>query len=291
MPDVSLSGVVVTPADCYPEYAAEASRKFMDLLGTIEVPVAISRVRGIHAFPEMWRAQPHIINALPPLLNIDDPRTPLSSTEGVSFVINTLRRVSQPVTYLLTGPCTTLVAALRQEPSIAEKIGEIVWMAGAVQVVGNVRAYTHNGTAEWNVYWDAPAAHWLLQQHLPLTLVPLDVTNHVPVGIPFLKQLARQSQYEVSQLASVCWATTVNSIPGYDYLYHMWDVLATAYVGRRDLFTTRRAALHISLLPPDEGKTSEVPDGENRVSLVTQVQLAPFYEYLLVQFRRNFQYD
>ena len=206
MPDITLTGVVVTPADCYPDYAAEASRKFIDLLGKPEVSVAISTVRGVHAFPEVWRAQPYIVNALPQLLTIEEPQTPLSSQEGVDFTVDTLMQAPEPVTYLMTGPCTTLVAALRREPKAAKKIKEIVWMAGAVNVTGNVRTYTHNGSAEWNIYWDAPSSHWLLQQDIPLTLVPLDVTNHVPVGIPFLKQLARQAHYEVAQLASVCWA-------------------------------------------------------------------------------------
>ncbi|MEQ9440649.1 MAG: nucleoside hydrolase [Cyclobacteriaceae bacterium] len=288
MPETELNGVVVTPADCYPEYAAEASRKMMDLLGTIDVPVAISSVRGVHAFPEVWRAQPYIINALPQLLMIDEPRTPLSTSEGVSFVIDRLTQVSQQVTYLMTGPCTTLVAALRKHPDIAEKIREIVWMAGAVQVPGNVRTYTHNGSAEWNIYWDAPSARWLIQQELPITLVPLDVTNHVPVGIPFLRQLASQSAYEVAQLASVCWATTINSIPGYDYLYHMWDVLATTYVGQRGLFTTGKVTLDIATQPPNEGETIENPDTGHEITMVTDVQLGAFYEYLLAQFQCNF---
>ncbi|MEO0330280.1 MAG: nucleoside hydrolase [Bacteroidota bacterium] len=257
MPENDLAGVVVTPADCYPSYAAEASRKFIDLMGRTDTSVAVSTVRGVNAFPDVWRAQPHIINAFPQLLTIEEPRTPISPLEGVDFTVDTLSNANHSVTYLMTGPCTTLVEALKKNPAIQEKIKEIVWMGGAIHVPGNVRTYTHNGSAEWNVYWDAPSTKWLLEQSLPLTLVPLDVTNHVPVGISFLKRLAYQSQYEVSQLASVCWATTINSIPGYDYLYHMWDVLATAVVGKRDLFTTKQMALEVATELPNEGEIME----------------------------------
>jgi purine nucleosidase len=288
IPETDLVGVVVTPADCYPSYAAEASRKFMDLMGKTDTPVAMSTVRGVNAFPDIWRAQPHIINAFPQLLTIDEPRTPLSSREGVDFTIETLSDATHPVTYLMTGPCTTLVEALKKKPAIQEKIKEIVWMAGAIHVVGNVRTYTHNGSAEWNVYWDAPSTKWLLEQDLPLTLVPLDVTNHVPVGIAFLKQLAQQSQYEVSQLASICWATTINSIPGYDYLYHMWDVLATAYLGCPDLFSTQSVSIDVSVQLPNEGETIKNSEDGHPVKVVTEVALEAFYEYLLTQFRRNF---
>ncbi len=288
MPETKLAGVVVTPADCYPSYAAEASRKFMDLMGRTDTPLAISAVRGVNAFPDIWRAQPQIINALPQLLAIDEPTTPLSSSDGVDFTVEILNNTNQPVTYLMTGPCTTLVDALKKDPSIAGKIKEIVWMAGAIHVPGNVRTYTHNGSAEWNVYWDAPSAYWLLKQNLPLTLIPLDVTNHVPVGMPFLKQLARQSQYEVSQLASVCWATTINSIPGYDYLYHMWDVLATVVVGKRDIFAMQQMALKVATEPPNEGETIEKLQTDGATTVVVSVQLPLFYDYLLNQFRQNF---
>lgn len=288
MPDITLAGVVVTPADCYPDYAAEASRKFIKLMGETEVSVAISTVRGVNAFPEIWRAQPYIVNALPQLLSIDEPPKPMSDAEGVAFTIDELTQAKEPVTYLMTGPCTTLVSALKREPAIARKISQVIWMAGAVNVIGNVRTYTHNGSAEWNVYWDAPSAHWLLQQNLPLTLVPLDVTNQVPVGMPFLKRLARQTKYEVAQLASICWATTINSIPGYDYLYHMWDVLATAVVGRPDLFATQKIAIDIALQPPNEGDTI-VKSGGYPVTVVTAVKLDDFYEYLIQQFCCDFQ--
>ncbi len=288
MPDTNLAGVVVTPADCYPSYAAEASRKFIDLMGKTDTPVAVSTVRGVNAFPDIWRAQPQIINALPQLLAIDEPTTPLSSSNGVDFTVEVLNNANQPVIYLMTGPCTTLVEALKKDSSIAKKIKEIVWMAGAIHVPGNVRTYTHNGSAEWNVYWDAPSTDWLLEQDLPLTLVPLDVTNHVPVGIPFLKQLAHQSQYEVAQLASVCWATTINSIPGYDYLYHMWDVLATVVVGKRDIFTTQQMALKVATDPPNEGETIEKLQTDGAVTVVVSVQRELFYDYLLNQFRQNF---
>ncbi|MGD1894282.1 MAG: nucleoside hydrolase [Cyclobacteriaceae bacterium] len=288
MPDTNLAGVVVTPADCYPSYAAEASRKFIDLMGKTDTPVAVSTVRGVNAFPDIWRAQPQIINALPQLLAIDEPTTPLSSSNGVDFTVEVLNNANQPVIYLMTGPCTTLVEALKKDSSIAKKIKEIVWMAGAIHVPGNVRTYTHNGSAEWNVYWDAPSTDWLLEQDLPLTLVPLDVTNHVPVGIPFLKQLAHQSQYEVAQLASVCRATTINSIPGYDYLYHMWDVLATVVVGKRDIFTTQQKAMKVATDPPNEGETIEKLQTDGAVTVVGSVQRELDYDNLLNQFRQNF---
>lgn len=41
--------------------------------------------------------------------------------------------------FLLTGPATNLNWALRQRPHLASKVGRVFWMAGAVEVDGNVR--------------------------------------------------------------------------------------------------------------------------------------------------------
>jgi len=289
MDEVSLLGVNVTPADCYPGYAAEASCKIMDLMGNGDAAVAVSNARGINAFPDHWRAQPQIINAFPPLLKIHEPQTPLSEKTGCQFIIHQLQQCPEPVLYLMTGPCTTLVQALKREPALREKIKNIIWMAGAIHVHGNVRTYTHDGSAEWNVYWDAESAQWLLQQNLPLVLVPLDATNDVPVNKDFLKKMAVQSAYDVSNLASLCWAVTINTIPGYDYLYHMWDVLASVYIGRSELFSTEAMELDVSTSIPNEGETREMPGSGNRVQVVKTRDKEAFYQYLLQLTRKNFK--
>jgi len=288
MEEACLVGVNVTPADCYPAYAAEASRKILDLMGHPEVEVGISQVRGINAFPDVWRAQPQIINAFPQLLKIKAPVAALSQEEGCRMIIRQLQQCPEPVSYLMTGPCTSLVQALQMEPAVREKIREIIWMAGAIHVHGNVRTYTHDGTAEWNVYWDAVSAQWLLTQNLPLIMVPLDATNLVPVRMDFLEKMAHQSDYEVSHLASLCWAVTVNTIPGYDYLYHMWDVLASAYIGRPQFFHTENREIEVSTSLPNEGQTQENAACGQWVKVVKQVDREAFYDYLLQQARRDF---
>lgn len=288
MEESQLIGVNITPADCYPGYAAEASRKFLDLMGHSEVEVAISQVRGIHAFPDIWRAQPQIINAFPQLLNIKKPVAPLSEQDGSQMIIRQLLQSPEPVSYLMTGPCTTLVQALQKEPAIRGKIKEIIWMAGAIHVHGNVRTYTHDGSAEWNVYWDAVSSDWLLAKNLPLIMVPLDATNLVPVRIDFLEKIARQSAFEVSNLASLCWAVTINTIPGYDYLYHMWDVLASAFIGRPQFFHTAMMEIGVSTTLPNEGNTEEIPGNGQWVEVVQKVDRDAFYDYLLQQAQRNF---
>lgn len=219
MPHISLMGVSITPADCFLDFALEATLKILDLFGRTDVEVAKGDLYGVNAFPSNWRAQPHIINALPILLAREHVMGNVSDESARPFLARKIKEAATPVTILMTGPASNLAGALALDPTLGQNIAEVVWMGGAVDVVGNVRDFAHDGSAEWNVYWDPPAGEQLMAAKLPLTLFSLDATNHVPVHIDFLTRLAKQRQYLLSDLAGQCWATTINTIPHYDYLY------------------------------------------------------------------------
>lgn len=284
MPEVQLLGVSVTPADCFAEPALETTHKLLRLLGRAEVPVSVGAYHGINAFPPAWRAQPRMLNALPTLLRLPPAAAPRPDPRPSPEVLRAqLAAAPGPVTVLLTGPCSTLVQALAPAPELAARIGQVVWMGGAVDVPGNVRTYNQDGTAEWNAFWDPLATHRLLALGLPLTLVPLDVTNQVPVGFAFLRQLAAQARHPLSELAGQFWATTIATIPTYEYTYFMWDVLATSYLAIPEAFTVE--ALELAAVPtgPAAGRTVRQPGSGQWVRVARHVDTAAFYAYLLRQ--------
>ncbi|MHC5832171.1 MAG: nucleoside hydrolase, partial [Nostoc sp.] len=87
--------------------------------------------------------------------------TPLVAETGQDFMIKVLQEASSPVTLMVTGPLTTVAVALDKAPEIEAKIHKIVWMGGALNVSGNVEKSLEpgqDGSAEWNVYWDAISA-------------------------------------------------------------------------------------------------------------------------------------
>lgn len=286
MPQVELLGVSITPADCYAEPALETTTKLLHLLGQPQVPVSVGQYHGVNAFPSAWRAQPRMLNALPHLLTLppeaDQPR--LDPRPSPAVLAAQLAAATQPVTVLLTGPCSTLVQALALAPELASRIGQVVWMGGAVDVPGNVRTYNQNGSAEWNVFWDPIAAQQLLTYGLPLVLIPLDVTNQVPVNLAFLRQLARQASHPLSHLAGQFWATTVATIPTYEYTYFMWDVLATSYLAIPEAFEVETLELAIIPAGASAGRTLRQPGSGHWVRVAKHVDTAAFYAYLLQQF-------
>lgn len=154
---------------------------------------------------------------------------------------------------------------------------------GAVDVAGNVQTYNHDGSAEWNVFWDPLSAVRLLSYGLSIILIPLDVTNTVPVDINFLKQLARQKRTLYTRLAGQFWATIVGTIPAYEYTYFMWDVLATSYLSIPDAFSLEHLELAIVPKGASAGQTYRQPGSTHWVQVAKAVDQEAFYAYLFRQ--------
>jgi purine nucleosidase len=283
MAEVELLGVSITPADCYAENALETTLKLLLLHQRLTVPVSVGQFHGVNAFPAAWRAKPRILNALPTLINLCPSADQVDPRPSPLVMCDLLAAATQPVTVLLTGPCSNLVHALALAPELTSRIGPVIWMGGAVDVAGNVQTYNHDGSAEWNVFWDPEAARQLLALHLPLTLIPLDVTNEVPVDWAFLQQLAQQRSHSLVNLAGQFWATTIDTIPAYAYTYFMWDVLATSYLAIPEAFEVEWLELAVVPSGPSAGQTYRQAGSGQWVSVAKRVNKSRFYAYLLQQ--------
>jgi len=282
MEHIRLLGIVVTPADCYIQPAVSATRKILDLMERGDVPVAESTVRGVNPFPRIFRRDAFSIDNFPILNEHGEARAPLAAETGQAFMARVLREAPEPVTLLVTGPLTTVAAALDLDPGIRPKIKDILWMGGALNVPGNVDPILEGGqdlTAEWNVYWDPPAAHQIWQTDIPITICPLDITNNVPVTAEFVRTIARNRRYPLSDFAGQCYALVTHQ----DYFF--WDVLTTAYLGRPDLFTLREYETVIIPSGISQGRTLVQPGGKKIQALET-VNKEAFYQYMLEAWAR-----
>ncbi len=279
MEHVEIAGIVVTPADCYIEPAVSATRKILDLMGQSHIPVAQSVVRGLNPFPRAFRKTSFQVDHLPILNEKEELTTPLAAESGQEFMARVLLEASEPVTLLETGPMTTLAAALDIAPEIESKIERILWMGGALNAPGNISHYfdgNQDGSAEWNVYWDPPAAHQVWQTNIPITLCPLDITNKVKVTSEFAHRLGRQRRHPLSDLAGQCYALVMHQ----DYFF--WDVLTTAYLGRPDLFQLRQEETVIIPTGPSQGRT-KIQAGGKKIDALDSVDVEAFYDYMLAQ--------
>jgi len=280
MSEVEILGVVVTPADCYIGAATSVTQKILRLVEQNTIPIAKSTVRGINPFPADFRRDCLIINNLP-ILNESVGSLPAIATKsGQELMVETLQNAPQPVTLMVTGPLTTVAEAIAFQPQIVDRIAEIVWMGGALEVSGNVQqafAHEQNGSAEWNVFWDAFAAKQIWDTEIDITLCPLDLTNNVPVTSEFIHQLAKQRKYPLSDLAGLCYALAMTQD------YYFWDILATAYLARPELYQVVERETDIITTGSSQGRTI-LKSGGRKIKVMTQVDREKFYSYLLQQF-------
>lgn len=277
--NVQPLGVIVTPADCYIGAALNVTRKILDLLERLDVPVAESHVRGINPFPPQYRRDSVIIDYFPILNERDEIRTPLVEQSGQEFMVQVLKNAPEPVTLMITGPLTTTATALNRAPEIEAKIEKIVWMGGALRVPGNVEkafAPEHDGSAEWNVYWDAIAAAKVWATNIPIILCPLDLTNQVPTTPEFIRRLAKQRHYPLSDLAGLCYAIAIPQD------YYCWDVLATTYLEHPEFYQLTEAETEIITTGRSQGRTKLASDGRT-IQVMEQVDKELFFAYLLEQ--------
>ncbi|MDZ7958529.1 MAG: nucleoside hydrolase [Aulosira sp. DedQUE10] len=282
MDHVELLGVVVTPADCYVQPAVSATRKILDLMGFSHIPVAESTVRGINPFPYLYRRDSFVVDHLPILNQSETIHTQLVAKTGQDFMVRVLREATAPVTLMVTGPLTTVAVALDKAPDIAAKIQKIVWMGGALNVPGNVEKNWEpgqDGSAEWNVYWDAVSAARVWESQIEIIMCPLDLTNNVPVTSDLVQKMGKQRNYPISDLAGQCYALVIPQD------YYFWDVLATAYLGHPEFYQLREWETEIITTGPSQGRT-KVVSGGRKIYAMDQVDKEAFYAYILQQWAR-----
>ncbi len=282
MDHIQLLGVVVTPADCYAEPAVSATRKILDLMKSSHIPVALSTVRGINPFPRLYRRDSFIVDHLPILNQNETISTPLLAQSGQDFMIEVLRDAPLPVILMVTGPLTTVAIALDKAPEIEAKIEKIVWMGGALNVIGNVEKSLEagqDGSAEWNVYWDPISAARVWESKIEIIMCPLDLTNNVPVTSEVVYKMGRQRHYPISDLAGQCYALVIPQD------YYFWDVLATAYLGHPEFYQLREWETEVITTGLSQGRTQVVSKGR-KISAMDKVDKEAFYNYILQQWAR-----
>lgn len=269
LPNIELLGVTITPADCYADDALLSTQKILRLCGKPDIPVAVGNVAGPNPFPPEWRAQPKLCHFLPDMLRVDSTDMTPSVLPAHEFMANLLTVAKDSVTVLMTGPATNLVHAVRINPAIQAKIEKVVWMGGAVDVKGNVAMHDHNGSAEWNAYWDPLATKTLIESDINLLMVPLDATNALPVNREFLCDLAAQYT-PVSDFCGQLWAATSTAIPTYEFTYFLWDVLSTCMLSMPEgLSATTNGKISVSTSTPNAGQTYRDDQNGSLVSWVS----------------------
>ncbi|QJW35906.1 nucleoside hydrolase [Cellulosimicrobium protaetiae] len=171
------------------------------------------------------------------------PRRAVDRRHAVELIVETVMSAEPgEITLVPTGPLTNVAMAARREPRIVPRVREVVMMGGGYQV-GN-----RTPVAEFNVLADPEAAHVVLNEAWPVTMVGLDLT-HQAVATPDVRArlaaLDTPAARFVGELLDF-YGATYRTAQGFPYP-PVHDPCAVAYVIDPEVLTTRRAPLDVEL--------------------------------------------
>eukprot|EP00656_Telonema_subtile_P032257 TRINITY_DN3536_c0_g1_i2.p1 TRINITY_DN3536_c0_g1~~TRINITY_DN3536_c0_g1_i2.p1 ORF type:complete len:287 (-),score=64.61 TRINITY_DN3536_c0_g1_i2:123-983(-) len=236
--NVQLMGDVLINGDGFLPWSADISSKVHQVAGIPEVPLVVSNARGFNAFPILYRGYVMKMAQVPSLNSINSTIAE-PYPDGDDWLLRTLNAANDSsVTIVSTAGVTTLTNVLKAHPALQRKIKRIVWTAGAISAAGNLDKGLFegfNGCAEWNVYWDAFAAAWLLEStDIQIDLLPLDISNQAnPFAHPEFLETLKRSSTELGKVAFESYSLVIT--PEQQFV-RLWDLVAAGYVARPDLY-------------------------------------------------------
>jgi purine nucleosidase len=291
MPTVDLKGIIIVNADCIPGPAMDAASRLQQFMKRSNIPLALSSARGWNPFPWPYRGD-CVTFATIPILQPYRSTVPTPPPSGDDLLIRLLEEAiasHQPLTVLLTTGFTPLADILLDLPELAEGIGQVVWMGGAIDVPGNLDATTINPAvanthAEWNAFFDPFAVAYALKNFHNINVFPLDITNSAAITPSFLDTLKAQGQTSsFSQLAYEAYSLVSNE-PFYD----MWDVCATCWLAVPGLYApAQRSALEIVQWGFEQGWLRKAAAGHSHNLFLGFQDKTGFYSYVTSQLARS----
>lgn len=172
--DIDLLGVVGTYGNVYTENGVQNVLNILEMCQAPAIPVYEGEKHAIQksGFLRLEvSARIHGDNGVGQV-SMKKAQRRKEDQSGVDFLISSVKKYKKDLVIVATGPMTNLASALIKAPEIAEIMGPVVIMGGALTIPGNVTPY-----AEANISQDPFAAKYLFESGVDVTMVGLDVTQ------------------------------------------------------------------------------------------------------------------
>jgi pyrimidine-specific ribonucleoside hydrolase len=281
---VHIEAITVANGLAHVEAGTRNLARLLELAGHPEIPVFTGRplpLRGKNEFPPDWRKT---ADDLPGVSLPLSPAKP-ERRKAADYLLERLKSQDHPVRILALGPLTNIAEVLERDPSVTGNIEELVIMGGAMHVRGNLNDggvfQTDNKTAEWNMYVDPYAARVVFDSGAKTRLVPLDATNTVPVGAPFLKDIESRASTSLGLFVAKVLETDTKLIG--QGLFYAWDPLAAVALVHPAILRTVAVHVEVRQNPPQAGRTL-VGAGEPNCRVATKADPDAFRRLFLGAF-------
>lgn len=145
-----------------------------------------------------------------------------------------VRAAPDEVAIICLGPLTNVARAMRRDPDFCDQVDRVIMMGGSANAIGDVTS-----VAEFNMYFDPPAAQAVFRSRINKTLVPLDITKQVPFTLDFVTDLPEEQTRAGGFLRKVVpyLFRSYHQTLGQESIF-LHDVVALMAVVQPDLFET-----------------------------------------------------
>lgn len=250
-PEVRLVGLNTSFGNASVEQTTQNAEGLLALAGVSSVPIAPGASRSLAGVAAQCVAHIHgrdgmgDCGCLPSV-----PRAGDSSSKAALQLLELSERYRGELVVLTLGPLTNLALAISLDPSLADRVAQLVIMGGNATVPGNATP-----AAEANILADPIAADRVFgEPWRRCTMIGLDVTQRAILGLPALDALSSSGSH-ASYLSKAlgryaAFYKRANGIDG--VLLH--DPTAMAYLFCPELFKTRAWPLRVQTSGIGTGK-------------------------------------
>jgi pyrimidine-specific ribonucleoside hydrolase len=283
-PEITVKAITIESngnAHCAPAYANLFN--LLKLQRKMDIPIACGRSTsfpGGHQFPDATRKYfDTFMDNLLPKSNVIQ-----QGLGAQDLLFKTLHSAPQPMDILALGPLTTIAETLDKHPELKNKIRMIYLMGGAISVPGNILDVDPaqlNKVAEWNIYFDPYAAKKVFESHVPITLVPLDVTNQANIDLEFYNKM-NQRKNDTSLAAFIFKLLDRNKQMILDNNWYFWDPMAAVISSNESIAIIKTLPLSVLVKPERlSGKTVIDKEHGRPIRVCLGIDSKKFKEILL----------
>jgi len=239
------------------------ARRLVAAFGRGDIPVACGRENpGPNGrwFPSEWRDGADAFYGVQlPAVDGESDRTGEQAPELLARLAAAAVAEGRPLTVVALGPWTNLADALAVDPAVATNLAGIHAMGGTLDAPGNIDIGTTSPSdhVEWNFGVDPEALAAVMATSVPVTMVGLDATDHVPVPSDIADTLGQDTAAAGADIAHEMYLRNPFLVPGSSF----WDTLAAVLLTDPSIAAWAEVPIRVETSGRSAGRTLRDPAG------------------------------